>query len=696
MVTGEPYQSKSPVLTADRPEAVGTVEVALAHAVRLLEKDPRLAALQAREILLTVPAQPQARLLLGKAEFLCGRLRAALDVLEPLARERPESGAVQLQLGIALVQAGRSGEAVTALRNAAQRQPDSPDAWRMLADTLDAQGDACAADEARARYLKAVTKDPRLMKAAAALVANELPTAEALLRAHLSAAPTDIAALRMLAEVAGRLRRYADAQVLLERCLELAPSFNAARHNLATVLNRQGKAAEALPHVERLAAQEPRNPGYRTLRAAVLANLGSYSESISIYEAFLQEFPQHARIWMSYGHSLKTAGRAHDCVAAYRRAIQIEPTLGEAFWSLANLKTFRFGEDEVAAIGKALSRDDLTDEDRLHFEFALGKALEDRGSYEQSFSHYASGNALRRKHHHYDADEHSAYVRRCMQVYTAELLSERSGWGDPAPDPIFVVGMPRSGSTLLEQILASHPLVEGTMELPTLPAIVLDLAGRREQAEFRYLDSVAALSRDELRALGARYLAGARAYRKTDAPYFIDKMPNNCLHAGLIQLILPNAKIIDARRHPLGCCFSGFKQQFARGQNFSYGLTDIGRYYHDYVQLMAHFDAVRPGKVHRVYYEQMIENTEVEVRRLLEYCGLPFEESCLRFYENTRAVRTASSEQVRKPIFREGVDHWRHFEPWLGPLKQALGPVLECYPQVPPSLDHRRCETQEV
>jgi tetratricopeptide (TPR) repeat protein len=593
---------------------------------------------------------------------------------------------VQLELGVALALAGRGIEATTALRRAAARQSDSPEAWRILADHLDAQDDPRGADEARAHYLKAVTKDPRLMQAAAALVANRLPAAEALLRAHLSVAPTDIAALRMLAEVAARLRRYADAQALLERCLELAPSFSAARHNYATVLNRQAKAAEALPHVQRLLAEEPRNPGYRALQAAVLANLGNYSQSIVVYEAFLKDFPQQPKIWMSYGHSLKTAGRQDDCVAAYRRAIQLQPTLGEAYWSLANLKTFRFAEDDVRAIRVALEREDLTDDDRLHFEFALGKALEDRQFYEQSFTHYAMGNALRRKHHAYDADEHSAFVRRSIALYTKEFHADRRASGCPAPDPIFIVGMPRSGSTLLEQILASHTLVEGTMELPTLPAIVLQLTGGQAQEPARYLDTVAALSSDELRALGERYLAGARAHCKTGAPYFIDKMPNNCLHVGLIQLILPNAKIIDARRHPLGCCLSGFKQQFARGQNFSYGLGDIGRYYHDYVQLMAHFDAVRPGKVHRVFYEQIVENTEVEVRGLLAYCGLPFEEQCLRFYENTRAVRTASSEQVRQPIFRDGVNHWRHFDPWLGPLKAALGPVLEYYPQVPASV----------
>jgi len=283
---------------------------------------------------------------------------------------------------------------------------------------------------------------------------------------------------------------------------------------------------------------------------------------------------------------------------------------------------------------------------------------------------------LRRRLHPYSADDNTAFVRRSKALFTADFFGSRAGGGAATGAPLFIVGMPRAGSTLLEQILASHSLVEGTMELPHIPQIARELAGDDSP---RFLDAVAALGPDERRSLGERYIAETRLQRKTDAPYFIDKMPNNCLHVGLIQLSLPNAKIIDARRHPLGCCFSGFKQQFARGQNFSYGLEDIGRYYHDYVRLMAHFDAVQSGKVHRVFYEQLIENTEVEVRRLLAYCGLPFEEQCLRFYENTRAVRTASSEQVRQPIFREGVDHWRHFDPWLGPLKEALGPVLESY-----------------
>jgi tetratricopeptide (TPR) repeat protein len=663
---------------------VGTLDVALAHAARLVGIDPLLAAEQAREILKAAPGHPHARLILGQADRIAGRTRAALDVLEALASEQPKSSAVHLELGIALGEAGRGAEAVAAYQRAVALRPDSPDAWRLLADLLDITGDGSAADQARARYLKAATHDPQLRQAAAALVQNDLPVAEQLLRTHLKRFPTDVAALRMLSEIAARLRRYRDAQLLLERCLELAPSFSAARHNYASVLNRQAKPAEALPHVERLLAEAPRNPGYRNLQAAVLAQLGDYAESIKVYEAILKEYPNQPKIWMSYGHSLKTAGRYDECVTAYRRAIAGQPTLGEAYWSLANLKTFRYSNMDVSAIRTALERNDLSDEDRLHFEFALGKALEDAASYQESFAHYTNGNAIRLKLHPYRSDENSRYVRRSKQLYSPSFFAARAGAGAQSPDPIFIVGLPRAGSTLLEQILASHSLVEGTMELPHIPRMADELASREDSEEQLGCGlAAAALNHAELRELGERYLDDARVHRKAATPYFVDKMPNNFLYVGLIHLILPNAKIIDARRHPLGCCFSGYKQHFARGQNFSYGLEAIGRYYRNYIELMAHFDAVLPGRIHRVFYERMVEDTEAEVRKLLAYCGLPFEERCLRFYENERAVRTASAEQVRRPIFREGMEQWGHYETWLGPLKEALGPVLECYPAVP-------------
>jgi predicted Zn-dependent protease len=665
-------------------EPVGSVDVALAHARQLLQKDPQLAAEQASEVLRVVPGEPRAQLVLGAARRLTGRLEAALEILERLAQEQPRAAAVHLELGAALGEANRSREAIRALRHALRLQPDSPDGWRLLADQLDASGDSSGADSARARYLKAATRDPQLMEAAAALVANDLPVADARLRSHLERHPTDVAALRMLAEVAARLRRYVEAQQLLERCLELAPSFDMARYNYASVLTRQGNPAAALPQVQQLLAREPRNPAYRYLQAAALANIGDYAESIEVYERVLKEYPQQPKIWMSYGHSLRTAGRTLDAIGAYRRAIGMDAGLGEAYWSLANLKTFRFTEEDIGALQAALQRRDLDPDSRLHFEFALGKALEDRARYADSFSHYARGNELRLQLHSYDAQATSAYVSRSIEVLTREFFAARAGAGAQAPDPIFIVGLPRSGSTLIEQILASHSLVEGTMELPQLPQIARDLAIGQERQE-NFPVTVGALSHARLRELGERYLQETRPLRKTAAPFFIDKMPNNCFYVGLIHLILPNARIIDARRHPLACCFSCYKQHFARGQNFTYGLENLGRYYRDYARFMAHFDTVLPGRVLRVHHERMVEDTEAEVRRLLEYCGLPFEEACLKFYENERAVRTASSEQVRQPIFREGLDHWRHYERWLDPLKESLGPVLEAYPETPAS-----------
>jgi predicted Zn-dependent protease len=671
-----------------RPQPRGSVELALSHATRLLGVQPALAAEQAAEILKVVPDHPVAMLLLARAQRSTGNPQAALAALERLCSKQPDSATAQYELARTLSGVGQGEAAIAALRRAVALKPDMPDAWRLLGDHLMAIGDAVGADAAYARHIKAATRDPRLLGAAAALVDNRIPQAEALLRQHLKQHPTDVAALRMLAEVAARLRRYPDAQRLLEACLELAPSFDAARHNYATVLNRQGKAAAALPQVEQLLARDPANPGYRNLKAAILANLADYAGSAEIYAGVLREYPQQAKVWMSYGHSLKTSGRLTDAIAAYRRAIAIEPNLGEAYWSLANLKTFRFAEGDVLAIRGALAREGLGDEDRLHFEFALGKALEDRAAYAESFTHYGAGNALRRKLRPYSAEENSDYVRRARALFSGEFFAARAGAGAAAPDPIFIVGLPRAGSTLLEQILASHSLVEGTMELPDIPQLARELAGRhgRDEAD-GFFQAVATLSGAELRTLGERYLEATRIFRKSDTPFFIDKMPNNCLYVGLIHLMLPNAKIIDARRHPLGCGLSCFKQHFARGQGFAYGLEDLGSYYRDYVELMAHFDTVLPGRVHRVLYERMVEDTEAEVRRLLEYCGLPFEEACLRFYENERAVRTASSEQVRQPIFRAGLDQWRHYEHWLGPLKAALGPVLTAYPDVPASFD---------
>ncbi|NNM61497.1 MAG: tetratricopeptide repeat protein, partial [Steroidobacteraceae bacterium] len=582
---------------------VGTVDTALRHTARLLQSDPALAAEQAVEVLRIAPNHPLARAYLGAARRAMGDLSGALEILEPLAAVHTHWAPAHYELGVTLAGAGRREEAIGALRRAVGLQPELADGWRALGDELFEAGDAAGADAAYARHIRASTKDPRLLAPAAALCANEVPSAEALLRAHLKKFPSDVAALRMLAEVAARLRRYQDAETLLARCLELNPSFAEARQQYALVLHRQHKDAEALREVDAMLAKEPHHPGCRNLQAAILVRLGEVAQSLEIYDELLARHPGLAKIWMSYGHALKTGGREADSIAAYRRSIALRPELGEAYWSLANLKTFRFEAGEIALMRAQLGREDLAEEDRYHLDFALGKALEDNGDYAASFAHYAAGNRRRRAGLAYSADEMSDYVRRCRALLTAEFFAARSGHGCEAADPIFIVGLPRAGSTLIEQILASHSRIEGTMELPDIPALAKPFYGKRAGEGPGYPEALAALDADACRDLGERYLRQTRIQRRLGKPFFIDKLPNNFVHLGLIQLALPNAKIIDARRHPLGCCFSGFKQHFARGQAFSYDLADIGRYYHDYVELMAHFDAVLPGRIHRVIYE---------------------------------------------------------------------------------------------
>jgi tetratricopeptide (TPR) repeat protein len=404
-----------------------------------------------------------------------------------------------------------------------------------------------------------------------------------------------------------------------------------------------------------------------------LAQLGEFDQAIAGYRELLRGHPEDPKAWLGLGHSLKTVGRLEEGVAAYRRSLARTPTLGEAYWSLANLKTFRFTPPDLTAMRAALAHPDLSDQDRLHLDFALGKALEDAGDFAASFGHYAAANALRAKSLRYDADRTHGHAARAMTTFTPAFFAARAGWGAPERGPIFVVGLPRAGSTLIEQILASHSQVEATAELPDIIAIAARLGGpKRKLDEMAYPQILESLTAARVEALGEEYLQTTRAHRKLGRPFFIDKMPNNFAHIGLIRLILPGAAIIDARRGAMAGCFSCFKQHFARGQAFTYDLIDLGRYYADYVALMDHFERVAPGAVHRVMYEAMVADPEREIRRLLDYCGLPFEAACLDFHASQRAVRTPSSEQVRRPIFSEGLDQWRNYEAWLGPLKAAL------------------------
>lgn len=577
--------------------------------------------------------------------------------------------------------------AAAELRVITARNPADAGAHRMLGRLLRQLGRDNEAARAEMDAVRAAARDPRMIAIAQALLANDLPAAEAGLRERLSAQPTDVAAIRMMAELAGRLGRYRDAENLLRRAIELAPAFTAAQANLATVLYKQNRFAEAGEVLEQVLAQDPTNVSSRNLLAATLGRIGDYGEALAIYGELVQTFPDHAKLWMSYGHLLKTVGRLEDSIAAYRRALAVEPHLGEVWWSLANLKTVTFSDADIAAMKAALTAE-ISDEDAFHLHFALGKAFGDRKDAATSFRHYVDGNAMRSRQLSYDPDTTTRQVDRVIEVLTPEFLAERHGVGDPAPDPVFILGLPRAGSTLLEQILASHSAVEGTMELPDIPAIAMReaklWAGAAAGGDPRdWPGAVAAMEPQRFAALGTEFLERTRVQRKTGKAFYIDKLPNNWSYAGLIHLILPNAKIIDARRNPMDCCFSNFRQHFAKGQAFTYALGHIGRYYADYVRAMDHYDRVLPGRIHRVIHERLLDDPEGEVRAMLAYLGLPFEEACLAFHRNTRAVRTASSEQVRRPINRDGVDQWEPYAQWLGPLRDALGDLVGTYADRP-------------
>lgn len=522
--------------------------------------------------------------------------------------------------------------------------------------------------------INAALQNPALIDAALALAEDRLHDAEPLLRSRLRDAPTDVAAIRMMAELAARIGRLKDSEALLKRALELAPTFGAARANLATVLYKQNRFPEALEQLDAVLAEGGDNPSQQNLKAAALGRIGGYDEAIGLYSELTGRFPEQAKLWMSYGHMLKTVGDQEASIAAYRQALKIEPALGEVWWSLANLKTVRFSDDDVTAMDAALTAAGLAQEDAFHLHFALGKANEERGDHEVAFKHYARGNHLRAEELAHDPDVVTALVDQVILQFKPKFIEARIG--HPAKDPIFIVGMPRAGSTLIEQILSSHSMVEGTMELPDIPAMAM----REGRDKGGWIEAVADMTADDLDRLGSEYVERTRIQRKSGKPFFIDKLPNNWSYLGFIRLILPNAKIVDARRHPLDCCFSNFRQHFAKGQSFSYDLTHMGRYYRDYVRAMAHFDSVLPGYVHRVIHEELLDNPEHEIRRLLDHLDMPFETACLSFHENKRAVRTASSEQVRRPINRDGVDQWKSYETHLGPLKAALGDLWKTYP----------------
>jgi tetratricopeptide (TPR) repeat protein len=632
----------------------------------------------ARALLIDYPRHRELLLLASIAERFLGRIPEALDSVETLARYYPDFSRVYEERGRCFVDLKRAPEAIEAFTTAVKRNPALIGAWRMLEGLYRLTGRMAEAADAANQVARLQSLPPEILHASALYADGELDAAEPVVRTYLITHGHHIEAMRLLAQIGMARQVYDDAELLLAGVLELAPDYRAARQDYAGVLVELHRHEEARRQLDLLLKDDPDSPALRTIDALNSVGIGEHERAIELYRSLLQGTAADAEVHLSIAHAQKTLGRSQDSIESYRRAASSRPQFGDAYWSLANLKTYRFTDEELARMREAEAGAAAL-ADRYHLCFALGKALEDRAEYQESFHFYALGNALKHSENKYQSEIIELNARRQMEVCTREFLAQRQGWGAPDRDPIFIIGLPRSGSTLIEQILASHSKVEGTHELVHIPQMARSMRGRDpDPRNPRYPGVLAHMTAEEFAQLGADYLAATRIYR-TGKPFFIDKMPNNLRHVGLIHLMLPNARIIDARREPMACCFSNFKQLFAQGQEFSYSIEDVARYYRTYLELMRHWDAVLPGRILRVQHEDVVADLAGNVRRILEFCGLEFEARCVEFYKTERSVRTASAEQVRKPISREGLDHWKHFDRWLEPLKVALGDALTQY-----------------
>jgi tetratricopeptide (TPR) repeat protein len=602
---------------------------------------------------------------------------AALQTIDQLIAINPANGRAHQERGHACRDMGDKSGALNAYQNAVAHNAALLASWKMLTDLHEEAGREEAADAAftQCEYLGKLP--PELLSVASMIQEGRYLKAEAICRQYLQVHGHHVEAMRFLAEIGTKFSVLDEAEFLLESALVLEPDNAGVHFDYVSVLQKRQKFADALDQVKALRAKEPDSPQIDMLYANQNLSVGNFDEALSVYRALAETAPYNPSIHLTLGHALKTTGEQQQAVAAYTKAYQVRPDFGDAYWSLANLKTYRFADDQIASMQTLEAAKSTGLMDRYHLCFALGKALEDKGDYANSFTYYERGNRLKREEVGYDWRKITKEIELQIEHCTPALFDAVKGAGAQAADPIFILGLPRAGSTLLEQILASHSQVEGTMELPNILALAHKLDGRRRIGEEAcYPANLGELSTSELTEFGEAFLRDTRIHRKTGTPFFIDKMPNNFRHIGLIHMILPNAKIIDARRGAMGCCFSGFKQLFAEGQEFTYGLEEIGHYYTDYVALMDHWDRVLPGKILRVRYEEVVADLDTQVRRLLDFCGLPFEQSCVNFHETERAVRTASSEQVRQPIFKSGVDQWEHFSSYLDPLRAVLGPEL--------------------
>jgi tetratricopeptide (TPR) repeat protein len=633
----------------------------------------------AQQCLASQPNNPDALYMLAVSQRYLQDMTSALQTLGLLQAQDPALGRAWQEFGHCQLALKKPAEALQSYQQAVQRNGSLLASWQAISRLTSTSDQADWHQRAANQAGKLSALPPALLSVRNMISEGKWFKAEQLCRHFLQQQPKHVEAMRLLADLGVKSEVLDDAEFILESAVAFEPDNALARYDYMNVLYRRQKYADALAQSSLLLAAEPDNQAYSTAHANQCVAVGRFDEALAIYDRVIAAMPNAPELHLLRGHALKTIDRTNDAIGSYQRAYDARPEFGDAYWSLANLKTYRFSDTEIDAMQQQLDRPETPVEDQVHLSFALGKAHEDREAYETAMSYYEGGNLKRKQQLRYSADKMTEVLALQRSVCTAELFAQAST-GCEAPDPIFIVGLPRAGSTLLEQILASHSQVDGTLELPNVGALAHRLDGRRMVNDTpKYPGRLLDLSETQLRQFGEAYISDTQIHRQ-GAPFFIDKMPNNFRHIGLIQLMLPNAKIIDARRHPMGCCFSGFKQLFATGQEFTYGLAEIGQYYRDYVDLMDHWDRVLPGKILRVQYEDVVADTEAQVRRLLSFCGLPFESQCLTFFETERSVRTPSSEQVRQPIYRSGLEQWRHFEPWLTPLTQALGPVLKRYP----------------
>lgn len=623
------------------------------------------------KILDELPENIEALYISAVCERKLGHQERALELLEQLQKHQPSHSHALQECGYNLQELGQLDAATQAFEQAVALNPAMHGAWNALSQLPNYPRRTQAIQQTQ--WLQSLPA--QLVSVSSLIHQNKLHKAETLCRQFLQQQPHHPEAMRLLAELGVKFKILDDAEVLLEKCLEFKPDYQRARLDYVEVLQRRQKFDQALEQARILFEIDP-NPSFEVSLGNAFHAVGNYQEAIRSYRNVIMQQVDNSSVHVALGHALKTSGDVGAAVNAYQSAYVSQAGFGDAYWSLANLKTYQFSQDEIDAMLLHENSSQTRKLDRIQLCFALGKAFEDRDEYARSFDFYRRGNELQSLELKYDSRLIKDGLDFQKKHFDKVFFSQRKSFGNDAPDPIFIVGLPRAGSTLLEQILASHSQVDGTMELANVISMAHRLNGRQGAHDSpRYPSVLLDMPQQGFANLGQAYIDETRGHRQGGA-FFIDKMPNNFRHIGLIQLMLPNAKIIDARRDPFACCFSGFKQLFAEGQEFSYSLHTIGDYYCDYVDVMRHWDQVLPGRILRVQHEDVILDLETQVRRILDYCGLPFEQACLEFHKNKRAVRTPSSEQVRQPIYASGMDQWRHYETYLEPLKRALSPVL--------------------